>query len=101
MKTSLYLTYLGSAKSRSDLCHAGAVNIGVGKGSESTRLPILIDCGGVSESIEASHPFSTKMPGSGVVELSRYGVQPLPREGEYLLYCFGVVSSNPRDDETN
>jgi hypothetical protein len=81
-KTGLHLTYLGSVEKWNTGSLEHTILPGV---SLSADLPVLED---VTEALEnpvelRNDPFSTLLPGLGVIELGKYGVKPCPLQGMY------------------
>ena len=89
-KSSLYLKYLGNhwlkggqTKDEQSRC------FNLKQDLELLHLPILTDHdgGALDDSTGLIDPFCSLWPQCGVVELSKYGVQPLPRQGTSLWFC--------------
>lgn len=80
-KTGLHLTYLGSVEK----WKTSPLYTKLPGASFSADLPILED---VTEALESpvelrNDPFSTLLPGLGVIELGKYGVKPFPLQSTY------------------
>jgi hypothetical protein len=81
-KTGLHLTYLGSVEK----CNTSSLYRRLPGASLSADLPVLED---VTEALESpvelrNDPFSTLLPGLGVIELGKYGVKPFPLQSKYV-----------------
>jgi hypothetical protein len=63
--------------------------IDFGENLRIKRLPIMDKYVGAPASERAADPFCPSLPGSGAIELSEYGVQPLPRQSKYPQVSLG------------
>lgn len=75
-KSALYITNLGSDSPGEISTFASEMNV--------FKLPVLKACE-KPKGIEPSYnmPFSSLFSNSGLIELSRYGVKPLPQAGMF------------------
>ena len=98
-KTGLHLTYLGSVEkwktSSVEKWKTSSLDRRLPGASRSADLPVLED---VTEALKSpvelrNDPFSTLLPGLGVIELGKYGVKPFPLQSMYDMSLSKKITS--------